>query len=213
MKLISEGFADGHSIPREYAFAAFDPRARAAPGGNRNPHLAWSEAPPETKSFGLICHDPDAPSRADDVNREGREILASLPRVDFFHWLLFDIPPGVQEIAAGAHSNGVIRRGKPGPQAAGGSRHGINDYTKWFAADPDMKGTYYGYDGPAPPWNDSVVHHYVFTVYALNVPRLDVIGELTAPNVRRALGGHVLADAAVTGTYSLNPRLLSRLPP
>jgi len=31
-----------------------------------------------------------------------------------------------------------------------------------------MKGTYFGYDGPAPPWNDSVVHHYAFTLYAVD---------------------------------------------
>lgn len=209
MKLISGSFADGHRIAPEYAFAAFDPETYAAPGGNRNPHLAWREAPIETRSFVVICHDPDAPSRIDDVNREGREIPAGLPRVDFFHWLLLDIPPGVREIAAGAHSNGIVRRGKTGPKTAYGCRHGVNDYTRWFAGDQDMMGTYYGYDGPAPPWNDSVVHHYVFTVYALDVPRLGVTGELTASNVLKALGGHVLAEAAVTGTYSLNPRLLS----
>ena len=32
-----------------------------------------------------------------------------------------------------------------------------------------MSGDYFGYDGPCPPWNDSIVHHYVFTVYALDV--------------------------------------------
>lgn len=209
MKLISESFADGHPIPREYAFAAFDQRAHAAPGGNRNPHLAWRDVPAATRSFGLICHDPDAPSRTDDVNIEGREIAASLPRVDFFHWLLLDIPLGMREIAAGTHSNGAVARGKPGPEAPDGCRHGINDYTKWFAGDADMVGTYHGYDGPAPPWNDSVVHRYVFRLYALDVPHLEVIGELTATNVLPALSGHILESAAVAGTYSLNPRLLS----
>jgi hypothetical protein len=29
-----------------------------------------------------------------------------------------------------------------------------------------MAGSYFGYDGPFPPWNDSLVHHYVFTLYA-----------------------------------------------
>ena len=45
------------------------------------------------------------------------------------------------------------------------------DYTGWFADDPQMSGQYFGYDGPFPPFNDSLVHHYVFTLYALNVAR------------------------------------------
>jgi phosphatidylethanolamine-binding protein (PEBP) family uncharacterized protein len=40
----------------------------------------------------VICHDPDVPSKGDDVNQEGRGVPASLPRVDFFHWVLVDLP-------------------------------------------------------------------------------------------------------------------------
>jgi hypothetical protein len=68
-----------------------------------------------------------------------------------------------------------------------------------------MEGIYYGYDGPAPPWNDAIVHHYVFTLYALDIPYLQVRGELTGANVQAALAGHALAEATLTGTYSLNP--------
>jgi Phosphatidylethanolamine-binding protein len=53
-----------------------------------------------------------------------------------------------------------------------------------------MKGTYFGYDGPAPPWTDSVVHHYTFTLYAIDVPKLEVKGDLTGANVREAINGH-----------------------
>ena len=87
-------------------------------------------------------------------------------------------------------------------------RHGQNDYTGWFAGDADMEGQYYGYDGPCPPWNDSIMHHYVFTVYALDVETLPVDGELTGANVLTALEGHVLDKAAITVTYTLNKRLL-----
>jgi phosphatidylethanolamine-binding protein (PEBP) family uncharacterized protein len=52
-----------------------------------------------------------------------------------------------------------------------------------------------------------LVHHYTFTIYALDIPRLDVQGDLTGANVRSALAGHVLAQAQLTGTYTLNPRL------
>lgn len=207
MQLKSNSFADGAPIPGELAFAVIDPKAHVSSSRNRNPQLAWSDAPAGTKSFALICHDPDVPSRGDDVNKEGREISASLPRVDFVHWLLLDIPPSTGEIGAGSHSDGVVPRGKPGPDAPDGLRHGINDYTGWFAGDPNMGGNYYGYDGPCPPWNDSIVHHYVFTIYALDTPRLNVQGDLTGANVRAALTGHVLAQAQLTGTYSLNPRL------
>ena len=92
MQLNSDSFSDGAPIPGEFAFAVIDPATHVSLSRNRNPHLAWSDAPAVTKSFALICHDYDVPSRGDDVNKEGREIPASLARVDFFHWLLLDIP-------------------------------------------------------------------------------------------------------------------------
>jgi hypothetical protein len=167
--------------------------------------------PEGTKSFVLICHDPDVPSRVDDVNKEGREVSASLPRTTFYHWLLLDIPATLREIKAGNQSDGIIRGGKPGPSAPHGLRHGVNDYTNWFAGAPEMVGEYYGYDGPCPPWNDALRHRYVFTLYALDVPRLEVPGALTGANVTAALSGHVLAQASLTGTYSLNPMLRKAL--
>jgi hypothetical protein len=207
MRLTSESFGDGAVIPGEFAFAVIDPASHVSLSRNRNPHLAWSGAPKGTRSFALIVHDPDVPSKFDDANKEGREVPASLPRVNFYHWLLWDIPASVTQISAGSHSHGVTAHGKPGPGAPNGWRHGINNYTGGFAGDPKMKGEYYGYDGPCPPWNDSIVHHYIFTVYALDVERLDVKGKLTAENVVAALKGHVLAEAALMGTYSLNPRV------
>ena len=207
MQLKSSSFRDGSAIPGEFAFAVIDPKTHVSLSRNRNPHLAWSEVPAGAKSFALICHDPDVPSRGDDVNREGREVPATLPRVDFFHWLLLDIPPATREIAAGSQSDGVVPHGKPGPAAPDGMRHGINDYTGWFAGDASMSGQYFGYDGPCPPWNDSIIHHYTFGIYALDIPQLHVHGELTGANVRAALAGHVLGQAQLTGTYTLNPRL------
>jgi phosphatidylethanolamine-binding protein (PEBP) family uncharacterized protein len=89
-----------------------------------------------------------------------------------------------------------------------GLRHGINDFTTWFANDADMAGTYFGYDGPCPPWNDAWVHHYIFTLYALDIPRIDTDDDFTGPGIRAAIEGHVLEEAGLTGLYTLNPRLL-----
>lgn len=205
MKLTSQSIADGARIDGEFAFcvAAAEGHVQLAP--NRNPHLEWSEVPEGTRSFALICHDPDVPSSGEDVNQEGRSVPASLPRVDFFHWVLVDIPADTREIAAASFSSAITPKGKPGPTAGFGTRQGVNNYTEWFAGDEAMCGDYYGYDGPCPPWNDELLHHYVFTLYALDVERCAVEGRFGGPEVRAAIAGHVLAEARMTGTYTLNP--------
>jgi len=205
MKVTSTSFVDGGVIPAEYAFCAPDARTHATLSKNRNPQLAWSDAPHGTKSFAIVCHDPDVPSRGDDVNKEGRFVPASLPRVDFFHWVLVDLPAPASGVEAGEFASSVTARGKPGPQAPRGARQGINDYTGWFASDGEMAGDYYGYDGPCPPWNDEIPHRYVFTVFALDVPRLALEGRFGGADVRKAVEGHVLAQASITGRYTLNP--------
>jgi len=207
MKLTSTSFSAGGRIPGEFAFAVIDPAHHVRLSTNRNPQLAWSDAPTGTQSFVVICHDRDVPSKGDDVNQEGREVPSTLPRVDFFHWTLIDLPPSMTSIDAGSYSNAVTPRGKSGPATAHGTRQGINDYTRWFAGDHDMEGDYYGYDGPCPPWNDSIIHYYVFTVYALDLARLPLEGRFGGAAVRRVIAGHVLASAEMTGTYTLNPRL------
>ena len=77
-----------------------------------------------------------------------------------------------------------------------------------ISGDPANAGQYFGYDGPFPPFNDSLIHHYVFTLYALGVPRVAVEGAFTGPQVREAIFPHVLADATLSGTYTLNRRLI-----
>ena len=211
MKLTTSSFADGQKIPGDFSFCTPDPAHHVCLGRNMNPHLAWSEVPPGTKSFCVICHDPDVPSRGDDVNQEGRTVPAALPRVDFFHWVLADLPASVTEIAAGEFSSEVTPRGKGGPAALHGARQGINDYTGWFAGDGDMRGDYFGYDGPCPPWNDEIRHRYVFTVFALDAERLPVEGTFTGQQVREAMRGHILAQASLTGVYTLNPAVKLQL--
>jgi Raf kinase inhibitor-like YbhB/YbcL family protein len=209
MKIWSDSFKDGDHIPGEFAFCVTDPASHVAMSSNRNPHFAWSELPAGTKSLALICHDMDVPSRGDDVNQEGKSVPADLPRIDFFHWTLIDLPPSLTSIAAGLYSSEITPRGKHGPEIDGGrpGRHGINDYTSWFAGDADMAGDYFGYDGPCPPWNDSIAHRYVFTLFALDVERLPVDGKFTGQQVRDAMRGHIVGQAAITGIYTLNPAL------
>lgn len=207
MKLSCTSFSDKDRIPPEFAFGIPDPESHVNHGGNKNPGFEWGGLPKETKSLVLIAHDSDAPSKADAVNKEGRKVPANLPRVDFFHWLLVDIPADVVAIQAGEFSDGVTPRGKEASTGRRGTRQGVNDYTTWFAGDPDMEGTYFGYDGPCPPWNDTIEHHYHFTLYALDLERCPVGGEFTGPNVLAAIEGHVLDQASITGIYGLNPDL------
>lgn len=208
MKLWSDSWANGDRIPAKYAAGRPDATSVVAFSDNVNPHLAWSDVPAGTKSLALICHDFDVPSRGDDVNKPDREVPSDLPRVDFFHWVMVDLPPSLSEIGEGEYSRGFTARGKSGPATLHGARHGLNDYTGWFAGNADMGGDYFGYDGPFPPFNDSLVHHYVFTLYALAIPRVPVEGRFSGHDVRRAIAGHVLAEATHSGTYTLNRRFL-----
>ena len=210
MKLWSDSFINGERIPTVYAAGRPDAAKGVTFSDNISPHLAWSDVPAGTQSFALICHDFDVPSQGDDVNKPDREVPADLPRVDFFHWVMVDIPSTQAELAEGRFSRGFTTRGKPGPEVAAlpGARHGLNDYTGWFAGNAEMAGEYFGYDGPFPPFNDSLIHHYVFTVYALAVDRAPVEGHFTGAQVRQAIYPHILAAATHSGTYSLYRRLL-----
>jgi len=205
MKLTSSSFKNNGKIPPEFAFCAPDPKTHVTLSKNRNPELAWSDVPQGTKSFALICHDYDVPSKPDDVNQEGRTVAATLPRVNFYHWVLVDLPANSASIKAGEFSDAVTPRGKQGPEGPRGTRQGTNDYTMWFASDKDMAGGYFGYDGPCPPWNDTISHHYLFTLYALDIDKCPVSGTFKGPDVLDAIRGHVLGQATLTGVYSLNP--------
>jgi len=200
MRIRSDSFANGQPIPPE--FAAGTPDGFSA---NRNPHLAWDDVPGGTVSFALLCIDPDVPTVAEMVGRNDVEIPVEQPRTDFIHWVMIDIPAGVREIAAGSCSEGITAKGKHNPHGPDGSRQGLNDYTGWFAGNPEMAGDWLGYDGPYPPGNDLRLHRYFFRIFALDVPRLDVPARFTAADVRHAMQGHVLGEAAIHGTYSLHP--------
>ncbi len=202
MRIRSNSFENAKPLPAEFAMGRPDGFA-----ANRNPHLAWHDVPEGTRSFVLMCVDPDVPTVPDTVNRKDQQIPVDQPRGDFVHWVAADIPADLREIAAGSCSDGVIPRGKQDPPGLAGAREGLNDYTGWFAGDADMGGDYYGYDGPYPPFNDLRMHRYFFRLFALDVETLELPARFTAAVVHRAMHGHLLGEAALHGTYSLNPQV------
>lgn len=203
MELISHDLLDQSPIDPRFAFGRPSHTAPMELSTNLSPHLQWSDFPEDTASFALLCMDPDVPSVADDVNQEGRTISKDLPRVQFCHWAMINLPRDCTELATGECSHEVTIGGKSNPSGPPGSIQGLNDYTQFMAQDPQMRGQYYGYDGPCPPWNDERLHHYVFTVYALSVERLDLAQPFTGHQVLVAIEGLVLDAATLTGTYTL----------
>ena len=201
MKIRSDSFEHGKPIPAEFALGARD--GNGGFGGNRNPQLAWTDVPAGVRSFALVCIDTDAPTDGALVADADVDIPVEHPRGDFVHWVVANIPADVREIAAGSCSDGVTKGGKGVGHDAGGVR-GLNDYTGWFAGDAGMGGDYYGYDGPYPPPHDARTHRYFFRVFALDVAELEWPGAFTTADLFRAMHGHVLAEAATYGTYSLH---------
>jgi Raf kinase inhibitor-like YbhB/YbcL family protein len=200
MELTVDGITEGERIPARHAFCAGE-----GMGDNVSPALRWSGVPAGTRSIAITCTDPDVPSDPTDVNQEGRTVPADLPRITFAHWLLVDLPADATEIAEAADGSGIVARGKPVDGGALGGIRGANDFTSWFEGDAEMGGTYGGYDGPCPPGNDSIMHHYTFTVHALDVASLGLPAGFRLADFEAAVAGHVLDSASVTGLYSLNP--------
>ena len=205
MKLSSSTFKHNGFIPERCAFCIKDSENHTAFGDNKNPQLSWSEIPTEAKSLILICVDTSVPSSLDNFNKEGKTIAKNLPRVEFIHWVMVDILPTNGAIKEGECSDGITSGGKQDPNGPSGSRQGINDYTGFMAGDPDMEGNYYGYDGPCPPWNDELAHHYRFKLFACDFDSCSVEDAFTGQNVLKAIEGHIIAETELLGLYSLNP--------
>ncbi len=210
LKVRVGGVKPGGIVAKKLAFCAFNRKGEVGLGLDRSPAIWWSKGPPGTKSYAIIVHDSDVPSVGTNVNKKGTTLPASMPRVNFYHWVLVDIPTRIRHIPYAADSKGVTPHGKkPGPTKYG--LQGINSYTDWFASDPKMKGEYGGYDGPCPPWNDAIPHHYHFAVYALDIPKLGVSGDFTGPDALKAMEGHILAEGSVVGLYSLNKAVVKEM--
>ena len=101
-------------------------------------------------------------------------------------------------------------RGKPATTTIG--VRGLNSFTVFMANNEQMKGQYHGYDGPCPSWNDELVHRYVFTVYALSVPTLNLSGDFDGEAVMAAIKDKVLAEGKLETKYTTNPATGAEVP-
>jgi Raf kinase inhibitor-like YbhB/YbcL family protein len=146
LEIVSAVFRDGNPIPPQYT----------CKGQNVNPPINILNAPKATQSITLIMHDPDATSG------------------DFLHWLVWDIPPGTENISV----NSVPIGARQGANGAGQT----------------------GYTGPCPPQGTGT-HRYLFDFYALDTT-LDLPDNAKQEDVIQAQKGHVLAHAVLMGTFA-----------
>jgi hypothetical protein len=99
------------------------------------------------------------------------------PRGTWWHWIIFNLPAEVLELKEGQSK---------GASLAGGVSQGTNDFGNS------------GYNGPAPP--KGPIHHYHFTVYALD-SKLTLKPACSKAELTAALSGHVLAQGEYVGTF------------
>jgi Raf kinase inhibitor-like YbhB/YbcL family protein len=152
----SSDLKPGGTLPGRSVFNSF-----GCTGGNVSPQLSWSNAPAGTKSFAVTVYDPDAPTGS-----------------GWWHWVVYDIPAGVNELPQGAGG---------GTGLPAGAVQGKTDF-----------GTA-NYGGACPP--PGKPHRYVFTVHALKVEKLGVPADATAAMVGFNLHASELGKASLTVTY------------
>lgn len=115
----------------------------------------------------------------------GYALLMEDPDADrpepYVHWVAWNIPADTAALPEGL-------AGVPGPGGPAGMRQGVND-----------RGSV-GYFGPRPP-EGSGVHHYQLQLFALDTT-LDLAEDADRAALVRAMRGHVLAKARLTGTHA-----------
>ena len=211
LKVRVDSIKNGGVIPPQYAMCAPAAQGHVEPGLDKSPRISWSKGPAGTKSYAVIMTDTDSPKeQREKMNQEGMTLTAAVPRQTFYHLVMVDIPPSVTSLPEGAESDARVPHGKSAPAKVG--MHGLNTFTMAFAANEQMKGQYYGYDGPCSPWNDENTHHYHFAVYALSVASLGLSGGFDGAAATAALEGKVLAKGELLGLYSTNPAVIAKLP-
>ena len=148
MKLSSSAFQERGNIPKNHT----------GEGEDVSPALSWSNVPEGTKSFALFCHDPDAP-------------LIMPGTYGFVHWVLYNIPASVTQLAEGEDSY----------------TSGANNFGRG------------GYGGPMPPEGHGL-HHYFFWILALDSESEFGPG-LSLEELLRAIEPNVIGMNRLVGTY------------
>ena len=98
------------------------------------------------------------------------------PGADWLHWVAWNIPAATRALPAGVSTKDRL---------PDGTQQGRNDFGR-----P-------GYGGPCPPGG---THHYVFSLRALDTT-LTLPAKASRDAIEKAMQGHVLATAELTGTY------------
>jgi Raf kinase inhibitor-like YbhB/YbcL family protein len=148
-KITSPEFGEGQPIPRKFT----------CDGVDASPSLSWEYAPAGTLSFTLILNDPDAPAG------------------DWVHWILYNIPVGIHQLAEGIPAEKSLPDGT------------LQGRNSWHQV---------RYGGPCPP---SGTHHYLFKLFALDC-QLIMEGGIEQQEIKYAMRGHILAQTQLMGVYS-----------
>jgi Raf kinase inhibitor-like YbhB/YbcL family protein len=149
LRLSSSAFEPGGAIPAKYT----------CQGDNVSLPLHWEGAPAGTKSLALIVDDPTA------------------PREPCSHWVLYNIPPGLDHLEENFSDGRHAQGGVPGRNDFGGV----------------------GYGGPCPPQGPA--HRYVFRLFALD-KSLDLTPGAIHAQLFDFMQGHILAETELVGTYA-----------
>ena len=163
------------------ALAAFAAAAVAAPAFTLDsPALAANGRVPMANVYGECGGGNQSPAlRWHDAPAGTRSYAVTMfdPDANFWHWIAFDIAVGAHGLNAGA---GTPRSGN----APGDTVQLKNDFGNA------------GYAGPCPPAGKP--HHYVITVYALDVPELGIATHFDRKAALAAIARHTLAKATLT---------------
>jgi Raf kinase inhibitor-like YbhB/YbcL family protein len=157
--LTSADIEDRKQLPRSQVSGLMD-----AGGEDISPQLAWSGFPAATRSFALTVFDPDAPTAS-----------------GFWHWAVYNLPPDVTELAAGA--------GSPDSTA-------LPSEAVTLRNDAGMR----RYLGAAPPQGHGD-HRYIFAVHALDCSELELPEDATPAYLGFNLFFHTIGRALLVPVY------------
>ena len=151
-KLSSDELINNAALPNAQVYNGY-----GCKGENVSPQLSWQNAPINTKSYAIICHDPDAP-------REN----------GWYHWLVINIPKNITSVKKAGKIEGSLET--------------VTDFGST------------GYGGACPPVGHGI-HRYNFSVYALDVEKLNVSKDTKPKEVESEILKHAIAKSTITGLF------------